>query len=134
MRACASANGGDGTLDTRGHVGPAQAQQLHECWTIPSQARPLFQAAAANFVRHSQAAVDTSNNDRGPLLLISGTADHTVPDVVTRSTLKQYRDSTAVTEFRQFEGRGHLLPAAVSARLRFGGNLCRATRWRRHAS
>jgi alpha-beta hydrolase superfamily lysophospholipase len=58
---------------------------------------------------HSQAKVDTGNDDRGPLLLISGTADHTVPDVVTRSTLKQYRDSTAVTELKQFEGRGHSL-------------------------
>jgi alpha-beta hydrolase superfamily lysophospholipase len=58
---------------------------------------------------HSQAAVDTANQTRGPLLLISGTADHTVPDVVTRSTLKQYRDSTAVTELKQFEGRGHSL-------------------------
>src|SRR6478609_9099284 len=35
---------------------------------------------------------------RGPLLLISGLEDHTVPDVVTRSTLKQYRSSTAITE------------------------------------
>jgi alpha-beta hydrolase superfamily lysophospholipase len=43
------------------------------------------------------------------LLLISGTADHTVPDVVTRSTLKQYRDSAAVTELKQFQGRGHSL-------------------------
>jgi alpha-beta hydrolase superfamily lysophospholipase len=60
-------------------------------------------------VLHSQARVDTGRADRGPLLLISGTADHTVPDVVTRSTLKQYRDSTAVTEFAQFEGRGHSL-------------------------
>jgi esterase/lipase len=58
---------------------------------------------------HSQAKVDTDNADRGPLLLISGTADHTVPDVVTKSTLKQYRDSTAVTELQQFEGRGHSL-------------------------
>ena len=58
---------------------------------------------------HSQAKVDTDNDTRGPLLLISGTADHTVPDVVTRSTLKQYRDSTAVTELQQFAGRGHSL-------------------------
>lgn len=28
---------------------------------------------------------------------------------MTRSTLKQYRDSSAVTEFKQFEGRGHSL-------------------------
>ena len=86
-----------------------ESEDLYERWTIPSPARPLFQAAAANFVMHSQAAVDTANSDRGPLLLISGTADHTVPDVVTRSTLKQYRDSTAVTELQQFEGRGHSL-------------------------
>ena len=40
---------------------------------------------------------------------MSGTEDHTVPDKVTRSTLKQYRDSSAVTELKQFEGRGHSL-------------------------
>ena len=90
-------------------VSEEDSHALFENWTIPSPARPLFQAAAANFVLHSQAKVDTGNSDRGPLLLISGTADHTVPDVVTRSTLKQYRDSTAVTELRQFEGRGHSL-------------------------
>jgi alpha-beta hydrolase superfamily lysophospholipase len=86
-----------------------ESQALYQRWAIPSPARPLFQAAAANFVLHSQAKVDTHRAERGPLLLISGTADHTVPDVVTRSTLKQYRDSMAVTELRQFEGRGHSL-------------------------
>ncbi|WP_103349367.1 alpha/beta hydrolase [Amycolatopsis sp. CA-128772] len=86
-----------------------ESAELHRRWTIPSPARPLFQAAAANFVLHSQARVDTRRADRGPLLLISGTADHTVPDVVTRSTFKQYRDSAAVTELKQFEGRGHSL-------------------------
>jgi pimeloyl-ACP methyl ester carboxylesterase len=87
----------------------AESDELFEAWTIPSPARPLFQAAAANFVLHSAAQVDTDNSTRGPLLLVSGTADHTVPDVVTRSTLKQYRHSTAVTELKQFEGRGHSL-------------------------
>ncbi len=86
-----------------------ESDALFEQWTIPSPARPLFQAAAANFALHSEAKVATDNEDRGPLLLISGTDDHTVPDVVTRSTLKQYRDSAAVTELRQFEGRGHSL-------------------------
>ncbi|WP_027861037.1 alpha/beta hydrolase [Marmoricola sp. URHB0036] len=86
-----------------------ESDALYDQWTIPSPARPLFQAAAANFALHSEAKVDTKNSARGPLLLISGTKDHTVPDVVTRSTFKQYRDSTAVTELRQFEGRGHSL-------------------------
>ncbi len=86
-----------------------ESDALYDRWTIPSPARPLFQAAAANFALHSEAKVNTANETRGPLLLISGTKDHTVPDVVTRSTFKQYRDSTAVTELRQFEGRGHSL-------------------------
>jgi pimeloyl-ACP methyl ester carboxylesterase len=88
---------------------PEDSDALYERWTIPSPARPLFQAAAANFSMHSEAKVDTENSTRGPLLLISGLEDHTVPDVVTRSTLKQYRSSTAVTELKQFEGRGHSL-------------------------
>ena len=90
-------------------ISAEESDALYEAWAIPSPAKPLFQTAAANFALHSQAKVNTANNNRGPLLLISGTADHTVPDVVTRSTLKQYRDSTAVTELKQFEGRGHSL-------------------------
>jgi alpha-beta hydrolase superfamily lysophospholipase len=90
-------------------VDEEESDALFDAWTIPSPARPLFQAAAANFVMHSPAAVDTKRDPRGPLLLISGTADHTVPDVVTRSTLKQYRDAMTVTELKQFEGRGHSL-------------------------
>jgi hypothetical protein len=86
-----------------------ESDDLYEQWSIPAPARPLFQAAAANFVLHSEAKVNTANEQRGPLLLISGKQDHTVPDVTTRSTLKQYRDSTAVTELRQFEARGHSL-------------------------
>jgi pimeloyl-ACP methyl ester carboxylesterase len=86
-----------------------ESDELFERWTIPSPARPLFEGAAANFSVHSPAKVNTGNKERGPLLLISGMEDHTVPDKVTRSTLKQYRDSTAVTELKQFQGRGHSL-------------------------
>jgi pimeloyl-ACP methyl ester carboxylesterase len=86
-----------------------ESDELYERWSIPAPARPLFQGAGANFTLHSEAKVNTANDQRGPLLLISGLQDHTVPDVTTRSTLKQYRDSTAVTELRQFEGRGHSL-------------------------
>ena len=86
-----------------------ESAELFGKWTIPSPARPLFEGAAANFSLHSQAKVNTGNQARGPLLLISGVEDHTVPDVTTRSTLKQYRHSTAVTELKQFERRGHSL-------------------------
>jgi pimeloyl-ACP methyl ester carboxylesterase len=86
-----------------------ESDELYDRWSIPAPARPLFQAAGANFALHSEAKVNTGNHTRGPLLLISGQKDHTVPDVTVRSTLKQYRDSTAVIELKQFEGRGHSL-------------------------
>jgi pimeloyl-ACP methyl ester carboxylesterase len=90
-------------------IAEEESAALHARWTIPSPARPLFQAATANFTWHSQAEVDTANAARGPLLLISGTADHTVPDATTQATFRQYRNSPAVTELRRFEGRGHSL-------------------------
>lgn len=86
-----------------------ESSALWRAWTIPSPAKPLFEAAAANFNPHSSAKVDTHNDTRGPLLFISGTADHTVPDITTRSAFKLYRDSMAITELKQFEGRGHSL-------------------------
>jgi pimeloyl-ACP methyl ester carboxylesterase len=86
-----------------------ESDELYERWTIPSPVRGLFEAAVANFSFHSPAKVTTDNATRGPLLLISGTADHTVPDVTTRATFRQYRGSPAITELKQFEGRGHSL-------------------------
>jgi pimeloyl-ACP methyl ester carboxylesterase len=82
---------------------------LFERWTIPSPARPLFEAATAAFSPHSPDKVDTGNQDRGPLLLTMGGKDHTVPEVITKSTLKQYRHSTAVTDLVEFADRGHSL-------------------------
>jgi pimeloyl-ACP methyl ester carboxylesterase len=87
----------------------AESDELFARWTIPAPGKPLFEAAAANFNPHSPAKVDTANSGRGPLLLMSGGKDHTVPETVTRATLKQYRHSEAVTEFLTFPDRGHSL-------------------------
>lgn len=93
-----------------GNALPAhQSDELHERWTIPSPGKPLFQAAVANFSPHSPAKVDTDNSTRGPLLLIMGGQDHTVPEAITQATLKQYRHSTAVTELVELADRGHSL-------------------------
>ncbi|MEV7687696.1 alpha/beta hydrolase [Streptomyces bungoensis] len=86
-----------------------ESDDLHARFTVPSPGRPLFEAAFANFRRTSPAAVATGNAERGPLLLVSGQADHTVPDAVTRSAYKLYGDSPAVTELKQFPDRGHSL-------------------------
>jgi pimeloyl-ACP methyl ester carboxylesterase len=86
-----------------------ESNALHERWAIPSPARPLFEAASAAFSPHSPAEVDTANEDRGPLLLTMGGKDHTVPEAITKSTLKQYRHSDAVTDLVEFADRGHSL-------------------------
>ena len=86
-----------------------ESNALHERWTIPSPARPLFEAAGAALSPHSPAKVDTANEERGPLLLTMGGKDHTVPEAITKSTLKQYRHSSAVTDLVELSDRGHSL-------------------------
>jgi pimeloyl-ACP methyl ester carboxylesterase len=90
-------------------VSPEESDALWERWTIPAPGKPLFEAAAANFSLHSPAKVNTRNSGRGPLLLIMGGRDHTVPEAITKATLKQYRHSDAVTELAEFADRGHSL-------------------------
>ncbi|TQS46060.1 alpha/beta hydrolase [Cryptosporangium phraense] len=86
-----------------------ESAELYKQWAIPSPGKPLFEAATANFVPHSPAAVDTKNEDRGPLLLIAGGKDHTVPESVVKAEAKLYRKSNAVTDYIQFDDRGHSL-------------------------
>jgi alpha-beta hydrolase superfamily lysophospholipase len=86
-----------------------ESARLYDEWNIPAPGRPLFEAAFANFAPHSPAKVNTKNSARGPLLLISGKRDHTVPNSVTQSTFHRYRHSTAVTDLRRLEDRGHSL-------------------------
>jgi pimeloyl-ACP methyl ester carboxylesterase len=86
-----------------------ESNELYERWAIPAPGQPLFEAAAANFSLHSPAQVETGNTGRGPLLLVMGGQDHTVPEAITKSTLKQYRHSSAVTDLEEFTDRGHSL-------------------------
>lgn len=87
----------------------AESDRLHADWTIPGPGRPLFEDAAANFVKNSPAKVDTTLTARGPLLLTSGTEDHTVPLKVTKEVYAMYSKGQSDTEFHEFEGRGHSL-------------------------
>jgi pimeloyl-ACP methyl ester carboxylesterase len=93
-----------------GNALPAQeSADLYQRWTVPSPGKPLFEAASANLTRRSPAAVNTRNRIRGPLLLIAGGNDHTVPAAITRSTRKLYHKSPAITDLREFNDRGHSL-------------------------
>jgi hypothetical protein len=77
-----------------------ESDALHEAWTIPGPGKPLFEGASANLFPHSPAKVETGLADRGPLLLTSGTDDHTVPLKVTKEVVAMYEKSQAVTDFR----------------------------------
>ena len=66
------------------------------------------QAATANLNPWTEAKVDTKNPDRGPLLLISGERDHTVPWAIVNASYKQ-QDNQGVTEIVKIKGRGHAL-------------------------
>jgi non-heme chloroperoxidase len=93
-----------------GNTLPArESADLYERWTVPSPARPLFEAATANLARRSPASVNTGNKTRGPLLLIAGGSDHTVPASTTKATRKLYHKSPAITDLREFNDRGHSL-------------------------
>ena len=90
-------------------ISEEESNKLYKKWTIPAPGKPLFSGAFANFNPNTEDQVDTANAKRGPLLLISGGQDHTVPTVVTKAAFKLYKDSSAVTEFKEFPDRGHSL-------------------------
>jgi pimeloyl-ACP methyl ester carboxylesterase len=86
-----------------------ESGDLFNRYAIPGPGKPLFEASAANFQKSSPAAVDTRKRNRGPLLIIGGGKDHTVPEVVARAAYKLYSGSGAVTDYHAFPDRGHSL-------------------------
>jgi pimeloyl-ACP methyl ester carboxylesterase len=86
-----------------------EAKELYAKYAMPAPGRPLFQAATALFNPKSATRVNLTNASRGPLLLVSGEKDHTVPPVLVKSNLRAYSKSPAITELKEFAGRGHSL-------------------------
>ena len=90
-------------------VSEDEAKHLYETFAVPASGAPVFQAAAANLNPWSEAKVDTKNPDRGPLLIISGEKDHTVPWAIANASYKQQKRNGGVTEIVGIPGRGHAL-------------------------
>ena len=90
-------------------VGEDEAKALYETYAVPAAGEPLFQAATANFNPWTEAKVDTKNPDRGPLLIISGENDHTVPWAIANASYKKQAHNDGVTEIKEIPGRGHAL-------------------------
>jgi non-heme chloroperoxidase len=70
---------------------------------------PLFQAATANLNPWTEAKVDTKNPERGPLLIISGERDNTVPWAIANASYKKQKRNSGVTEIVEMPNRGHAL-------------------------
>jgi non-heme chloroperoxidase len=86
-----------------------EAKQLYEEFAVPASGEPLFQAAAENINPWTEAKVDTKNASRGPLLIISGEKDHTVPWALADAAYKHQKHNPGVTEITEMPGRGHAL-------------------------
>ena len=86
-----------------------EAQALYEAFAVAAPAKPLFQAASANFNPWTEVKVDTKNPDRGPMLLLYGEHDHTVPKSIVNASYKKEKRNEGVTELAEVAGRGHAL-------------------------
>jgi non-heme chloroperoxidase len=90
-------------------VSEDEAKELYETYAVPAPGAPLFQAATANLNPWTEAKVDSENPERGPLLIISGEKDHTVPFAIANAAFKKQERNAGVTEFAEIPGRGHAL-------------------------
>ena len=86
-----------------------EAKSLYEQFAVPAPGAPLFQAATANLNPWTEAKVDTENPDRGPLLIISGEKDHTVPWALASAAFHQQQKNSGITEIVEIPNRGHAL-------------------------
>jgi len=86
-----------------------EARQLYETYHVAAPGSALMQMANANLNPFSEAKLDVRNPDRGPLLIIDGEKDHTVPWAIANASYKRQRHNEAVTEIKKIPNRGHSL-------------------------
>jgi non-heme chloroperoxidase len=90
-------------------VSEDEAKELYTTYAVPAAGVPLFQAATANLNPWTEAKVNSKNPERGPLLLISGEKDNTVPWAIANASYKKQKRNEAVTEIVEIANRGHAL-------------------------
>jgi pimeloyl-ACP methyl ester carboxylesterase len=87
------------------------SRALYDRYHVPASGSIFWGSALANIhPGRDDTYVDYHNDDRAPLLFISGSEDHLMPPKIQRSNAKHYQGDT-ITEVKEFEGP-HLLPAA----------------------
>jgi pimeloyl-ACP methyl ester carboxylesterase len=90
-------------------VSEDEAKELYTTYAVPAAGIPLFQAATANLNPWTEAKVNSKNPERGPLLLISGEKDNTVPWAIANASYKKQKRNEGVTEIVEMKNRGHAL-------------------------
>jgi len=86
-----------------------EAKQLYSEFAVPAAGLPLFQAATANLNPWTEVKVKTKNPERGPLLIINGEKDHTIPWAIANASFKKQKRNEGVTEIVEMPNRGHSL-------------------------
>ena len=86
-----------------------EAERLYETYHVAGPGVALMQMANANVNPFTEAKVDPRNPDRGPLLIIDGEKDHTVPWAIANAAYKRQKRNESVTEIEQIPNRGHSL-------------------------
>jgi pimeloyl-ACP methyl ester carboxylesterase len=86
-----------------------EAKRLYDTYHVAAPGVALMQMANANLNPFTEARADTKNPDRGPMLIISGEKDHTVPWAIANAAYKRQKRNEAVTEIVEIPNRGHSL-------------------------
>jgi len=86
-----------------------EARRLYDAYHVAGSGIALAQMGNANVNPRTESKVDTKNPDRGPLLILDGEQDHTVPWAIAFSSYKRQRGNPSPTEIRMMHGRGHSL-------------------------
>ncbi|NYH40578.1 pimeloyl-ACP methyl ester carboxylesterase [Micromonospora jinlongensis] len=88
-----------------------EGRALWQRYAIPANGGILWGSVLANFQPgHQDTWVDYHNDNRAPLLFVSGSEDHIMPPAIQESNAKHYKSNT-ITERREYDGYAHLLPA-----------------------
>jgi non-heme chloroperoxidase len=86
-----------------------EARELYDTYHVAGSGIALVQMGNANLNPWTESKVDTKNPDRGPLLIIDGEKDHTVPWAIANAAYKRQRRNPGVTEIVKMPNRGHAL-------------------------
>ena len=90
-------------------LGEKEGRELYDTFHVAGSGLSLAQMGNANLNPWTEAKVDTKNPDRGPLLIIDGELDHTVPWAIANAAFKRQKRNPGVTEIEQMPNRGHSL-------------------------